>query len=144
MTKLRAHILSWVIINLQSCASIIRPIRSGFFYAKINSRFLCMYTHVVIIQLSGGDEDAAEVVLVQGDQHHDGDAEAHAGRLHADFEHLMGGKNGNLSWHWQGDNTGWSLSSGTLVKFCLGRWRWYLDRMKEDFKSTYVKPTQVP
>ena len=38
-----------------------------------------MYTHVVIIQLSGGDEDAAEVVLVQGDQHHDGDTKAHAG-----------------------------------------------------------------
>ena len=60
-----------------------------------------MYTHVVIIRSSGGgrrrDEDAAEVVLVEGDQHHDGDAEAHAGRLHADFEHLMGGKNGNLS-----------------------------------------------
>ena len=58
-----------------------------------------MYTRVIIIRLGGGgrgDEDAAEVVLVEGDQHHDGDAEAHAGRLHANFEHLMGGKNGNL------------------------------------------------
>ena len=54
-----------------------------------------MYTHVIIIRLGGGgrgDEDAAEVVLVQGDQQDGGDAEAHAGRLHDDFEHLLAGR----------------------------------------------------
>ena len=52
-------------------------------------------SNAVIIRLAGGvfggrDEDAAEVVLVERDQHHDGDAEAHPRRLHADLKHLLG------------------------------------------------------
>ena len=57
-----------------------------------------MYTLVVIIRLAGGvfgggrDEDGSEGVLVERDQHHDGDAEAHPRRLHADLKHLFGSK----------------------------------------------------